>query len=335
MIVVTGGAGYIGSHVVLTLVSQGFDVVIFDNLENGHEEILEALKKINGKAINFVRGDLKNPEESDRLFKQYDVDAVMHFAAYINVEESAKNPSKYYNNNLIGALNLITNMVKNNVDKIIFSSTAAIYGQQKYTPIDELHPKNPVNPYGHSKLLVEQILNQYDIAYNLKSVCLRYFNVVGADAKTRIGEWHEPETHLIPNILAATRNSKNIFQLYGDNYNTKDGTCVRDYLNVEDLADAHVLALRHLINGGASDSFNLGTASGYTIMEILEACEKVIGKKIRIQVNGRRAGDPAVLVADNRKATEVLKWTPKRHIEDSVETAYKWLIQLENRKQFI
>jgi UDP-glucose 4-epimerase len=324
MILVTGGAGYIGSHTALTLIDQGFDVVIFDNLGNGHKQIVETLKNIKKNAINFVCGDLRNLNDVDNAFKKYEIDAVMHFAAYIEAGESVVNPCKYYNNNLVGFLNLADKMVENRVDKIVFSSSAAVYGEQNYAPIDERHQQNPINPYGHSKLITEQILSRYDIAYSLKSVSLRYFNVIGADSGIRIGEWHEPETHLIPNILASAENPEKVFQLYGDDYDTKDGTCIRDFVNVEDLAEAHASALRYLINGGNSDCFNLGTATGYTVKEVLATCEKITGKKINMRVNKRRAGDPEILVSDNKKAKNILEWTPNRSLEDSIKTAYEW-----------
>ncbi|MDR2766192.1 MAG: UDP-glucose 4-epimerase GalE [Holosporaceae bacterium] len=323
MVLVTGGAGYIGSHVALALIDSGLRVLIFDNLETGHRETVDTLMRVKPGAAEFLLGDLRNPADVAQIFKKYKIKAVMHFASNICVEESVQNPTKYYNNNLIGSLNLVDGMIKNGVKAIVFSSSAAVYGQQKYSPMDEKHPQNPVNPYGHSKLIFEEILRRYDELCGLGSVCLRYFNVIGADKAGRIGEWHEPETHLVPNLLTASETG-GLFQLYGNDYDTVDGTCVRDYINVEDLADAHMSALNYLMDGGASDSFNLGSAAGHSVGQILAACEKVTGNGVNVEIQGRRSGDPAILVADNRKAKDILKWTPKRSLEDSIDTAHRW-----------
>ena len=258
MILVTGGAGYIGSHTTIALLNAGYDVVIFDNLELGHSEIIETLKNIQtkGRVVNFIQGDLKNLNDIKSVFERHkDIQAVVHFAAYSQVGESVKNPQKYYYNNVFGTLNLLNAMMEFDVKNIVFSSTAATYGNAVYTPIDEKHPQIPINPYGKSKLMIENIMDDYDKAYGLKSVRLRYFNVAGADSSTRVGEWHNPETHLIPNILKSTFSGGKTFEMYGQDYDTKDGTCVRDYINVEDLADAHVLALKYLENGGITNFF--------------------------------------------------------------------------------
>jgi UDP-glucose 4-epimerase len=326
MILVTGGAGYIGSHAIIALIEKGFDVVIFDSLENGHIETIDALKNIEakGKIVDFIRGDLKNPNDIRSVFKNHKIELVMHFAAYISVEESVKNPLKYYNNNLVGSLNLINAMVENKVDKIVYSSTAAIYGDPDYVPIDEEHGAHPINPYGHSKIMVEKILDDCDVSNGLKSVRLRYFNVAGADELSRVGEWHEPESHLIPNLIKSVHDSEKVFRLYGDSYDTKDGTCVRDYVNVEDLADAHVMALRYLMDGGSTNWFNLGTAEGNTIREVLNVCERITRRNIKIEICDPRVGDSKSLVANNKKAIEILGWKPKRTLENSMETAYKW-----------
>ncbi|MBQ7674245.1 MAG: UDP-glucose 4-epimerase GalE [Alphaproteobacteria bacterium] len=327
-ILVTGGAGYIGSHTTLELIKNGYDVVIFDNLEHGHTEIVDKLKtisKYDGKVIDFIKGDLKNPNDIDTIFNKYrKIDAVIHFAAYIQVEESVKNPQKYYENNVGGSINLFSAMLKNEVKKIVFSSTAAVYGEPKdLNPIKEDCEKAPINPYGRSKLMVEQILQDYSRTFGIKSAILRYFNVAGANSNAIIGEWHEPETHLIPNILRAV-NGK-IFQLFGDDFETRDGTCVRDYVNVEDLANAHLLALKYLeLEGILSDCFNIGTNNGNTVKEVFDACEKVLQRKIDRKICARRAGDPASLVACNEKAKNILKWTPQRSLEDSIRSAYKW-----------
>ena len=321
MILVTGGAGYVGSHLVLALLEQGKDVIVFDSLELGHIEIIETMKKYGN--LKFVQGNLKNLDDIRGIFLvNKDIEAVVHFAAYSQVEESVKNPQKYYYNNVYGTLNLLNAMLEFGVNKIVFSSTAATYGEPSYTPIDENHPQNPINPYGNSKLMVEKIMDDYDRAYGLKSVRLRYFNVAGADKEARIGEWHNPETHLIPNVLKATPDKK--FKMFGTDYDTKDGTCVRDYINVEDLAVAHIKALKYLQNGGDTNYINLGTNEGNSVKEVFAACEEVKGVSIPLEICPRRAGDPATLVADNKKAKEVLNWIPQKDLTDCIETAYKW-----------
>lgn len=327
MILVTGGAGYIGSHTTIALLNAGYDVVIFDNLELGHSEIIETLKNIQtkGSVVDFIQGDLKNLNDIKSVFERHkDIQAVVHFAAYSQVGESVKNPQKYYYNNVFGTLNLLNAMMEFDVKNIVFSSTAATYGNAVYTPIDEKHPQIPINPYGKSKLMIENIMDDYDKAYGLKSVRLRYFNVAGADSSTRVGEWHNPETHLIPNILKSTFSGGKTFEMYGQDYETKDGTCVRDYINVEDLADAHVLALKYLENGGITNFFNLGTQEGNSVREVFASCERVTEKNIPVKEMPRRDGDPAILVADNKKAKELLKWSPERTLEHSIKTAFDW-----------
>lgn len=327
MILVTGGAGYIGSHCVLALLKQDYEVVIFDNFSTGHAETIEKLKTYGH--VEFIQGDLQNKSDIKELFSKFQIEAVVHFAAFSQVGESVKNPQKYYMNNVCGTLNLLEGMLENNIDKIVFSSTAATYGEPVYTPIDEKHPQNPINPYGQTKLMIENILDDYNKAYNLKSVRLRYFNVAGADSQSRIGEWHNPETHLIPNILKSTFNSGKTFEMFGDDYSTKDGTCVRDYINVEDLAIAHILALQYLNNGGETNYFNLGTKDGNTVKEVFDACERVCNKKIAVKIQPRREGDPASLVADNSKAKSILLWNPQKTLEDSIKTAYNWEMKLQ------
>lgn len=329
MILVTGGAGYIGSHCVLGLLDKGFDVVIFDNLSTGHIETVEKLKKYGN--VEFVKGNLQNISEINALFNQYKIEAVIHFAAFSQVGESVKNPQKYYLNNVCGTLNLLSSMLEHDVKHIVFSSTAATYGEPEYIPIDENHPQNPINPYGQTKLMIEKIMDDYDRAYGLKSVRLRYFNVAGADSQTRIGEWHDPETHLIPNILKSTFGENKSFKLFGTDYDTKDGTCVRDYINVEDLVQAHILALNYLKNGGETNYFNLGTNDGNTNLEVFASCEKITGKKINLEKCPRRDGDPASLVADNTKAKNILNWNPQHNIEYSVDKAYEWEKVLNER----
>lgn len=320
MILVTGGAGYIGSHLVMALLEKCEDVIVFDSLELGHAETIETLKKYGN--LKFVKGNLKNLDEIRGAFLVNKIDSVVHFAAYSQVAESVKNPQKYYYNNVYGTLNLLNAMLEFGVKKIVFSSTAATYGEPVYTPIDEKHPQQPINPYGNSKLMVEKILDDYDKAYGLKSVRLRYFNVAGADSKARIGEWHEPETHLIPNVLKAKEDK--VFKMFGTDYDTKDGTCVRDYINVEDLAQAHIKALEYLNDGGETNFFNLGTTEGNSVKEVFTACEEVKGTTIPLEICPRRGGDPATLVADNKKAKEILGWIPQHDLKDCIKSAYEW-----------
>lgn len=329
MILVTGGAGYIGSHCVMALLENNNDVVIFDNLSTGHIETVQTLQKYGN--VEFQQGDLTNFDDINSVFKNFNIEKVVHFAAFSQVGESVVNPQKYYINNVCGTINLLRAMLENNVKKIVFSSTAATYGEPVYIPIDEKHPQNPINPYGQSKLMIEKIMDDYNKAYGLKSVRLRYFNVAGADLKSRIGEWHDPETHLIPNILKSTFNNGKTFQMFGDDYDTKDGTCVRDYINVEDLAQAHLLALKYLDEGGATNYFNLGTNDGNTVKEVFAACEKVTKKDIPVEMKPRRAGDPASLVADNKKAKEKLNWNPEHTLEYSIQSAYSWEEKLQNK----
>lgn len=329
MILVTGGAGYIGSHCVMALLENNNDVVIFDNLSTGHIETVQTLQKYGN--VEFQQGDLTNFDDINSVFKNFNIEKVVHFAAFSQVGESVVNPQKYYINNVCGTINLLRAMLENNVKKIVFSSTAATYGEPVYIPIDEKHPQNPINPYGQSKLMIEKIMDDYNKAYGLKSVRLRYFNVAGADSKNRVGEWHDPETHLIPNILKSTFNNGKTFQMFGDDYDTKDGTCVRDYINVEDLAQAHLLALKYLDNGGETNFFNLGTNDGNTVKEVFAACEKVTQKDIPVEMKPRRAGDPASLVADNSKAKENLNWNPKHTLEESIQSAYTWEEKLQNK----
>lgn len=327
MILVTGGAGYIGSHCVLALLKQNYDVVVFDSLDTGHIETIETLSKFGN--LTFIKGNLQNLEDIENVFKTHKIDAVIHFAAFSQVGESVKNPQKYYYNNVFGTLNLLNAMLNHNVKKIVFSSTAATYGEPEYVPIDEKHPQMPINPYGNSKLMVERIMDDYDKAYGLKSVRLRYFNVAGADKDCNIGEFHEPETHLIPNILKSTFSGGKTFEMYGQDYDTKDGTCVRDYINIEDLISAHLLALKYLNEGGNTNFFNLGTNDGNSVKEVFGECEKVTGKDIPVKQMPRRAGDPATLVADNTKAKQILNWIPQNNLHKSIQTAYRWEQKLQ------
>ena len=306
----------------MALLERGEEVVVFDNLSTGHKETIDTLSKF-GK-LSFVQGDLLNNDDLKNLFDNFNIDKVIHFAAFSQVGESVKDPQKYYINNVCGTLNLLSAMLEHDIKKIVFSSTAATYGEPEYIPIDEKHPQCPINPYGQTKLMVEKIMDDYDKAYGLKSVRLRYFNVAGADSESRIGEWHDPETHLIPNILKSTFSNGKTFEMYGNDYNTKDGTCVRDYINIEDLVNAHLLALEYLNKGGETNYFNLGTNDGNTVKEVFNACEKVTKKDIEVKQMPRREGDPASLIADNAKAKKVLNWNPDKTLENSIQTAYEW-----------
>lgn len=326
MILVTGGAGYIGSHCALRLVEMGKDIVIFDSLELGHMETVDTLRRVAGdrSAVEFVKGDLKDPGDIRSVFRNHRIDSVVHFAAYSQVAESMKDPERYYVNNVCGTINLLGAMKDAGVERIVFSSTAATYGEPRYVPIDEAHPQSPINPYGNSKLMVERIMDDYSRAYGLRSVRLRYFNVVGADGENRVGERHDPESHLVPNVLKSVLSPGGVFSMYGTDYDTRDGTCVRDYIDVRDLIEAHILALDYLDAGGATDYFNLGTNDGSTVREVFSECEAVVGSKIDVRECDRRPGDPAVLIADNSKARSVLGWEPKHTLRQSVETAWAW-----------
>ena len=310
----------------MSLLDSGFDAVIFDDFSTGSHSIGKSLGSLgsNGGRIEIAKGSLLSPADIDRAFDSWDIGAVIHLAGSSQVAESVAEPGKYYRNNVVGTVNLLESMRRHQIGKIVFSSSAAVYGEPKYIPIDESHPLDPINPYGMSKLIAERILEDYDRAYGMRSVRLRYFNAAGADSKGRTGECHEPETHLIPCIIRSVLDGNSKFCLFGGDYDTRDGTCVRDYVNVEDLAEAHLLALRYLDAGGESGSFNLGTSSGSTVKEVLAACEEAMGKPVPAEIRRRRPGDPAVLIADNRKAREILGWEPKRTLEDSVRTAYAW-----------
>lgn len=325
MILITGGAGYIGSHCALKLLENNQDIIIFDNLSTGHKEIIDILKTI--KPFEFIKGDLTNFDEINNVFKKYKIDYVIHFAGLSEVEDSVNNPEKYYYNNVFASMNLFSSMIENNVKKIVFSSSAAVYGKPEYLPIDELHSIKPINPYGETKAIIEKILADNSSAYDLNFVILRYFNVVGADNKIRIGEWHEKETHLIPNIIKSFGVDE--FKLYGNSYNTKDGTCVRDYVDVEDIVSAHILAIDYLKNNSKSEIFNLGTNEGNSIKEILFECEKVLNKKINYKIYPKRLGDVEKLVANNQKAKEFLNWNIKNTLNKSIKCAFDWNEKLD------
>jgi UDP-glucose 4-epimerase len=315
-ILVVGGAGYIGSHMVKLLIDEGHRVVVLDNLSTGHRRLA-----IGGE---LVEGRLGDREVLARVFSQHRITAVMHFAAFSLVGESVQAPLKYYRNNIAETLELIETMVKSGVAGFIFSSTAAVYGEPEKTPITESHACQPTNPYGTTKLCIENLLKQCEAAYGLKSVCLRYFNAAGADPSATIGEMHNPETHLIPLILKSVLAGSPV-KIFGTDYPTEDGTCIRDYVHVTDLAQAHLLALEALASGGRSAVYNLGNGNGYSVRQVIEAARRVTGKEIKTIEQGRRAGDPAVLVADAGKIQRELNWRPLYgDLETIIETAWKW-----------
>lgn len=322
MILITGGAGYIGSHTALNFLKSNFEVVIFDSLENGHIEFINTLKQFGN--LHFIKGDLKNFSEIKSLFKKYNIDTVIHFAGYIEVEESVLNPSKYYINNVEGTKNLLDAMVQFDVKKLVFSSTCAVYGVPQYLPIDENHPLNPINPYGETKLQIEKMLKDYDKLYSIKSIILRYFNASGADSNALLGEWHKKESHLIPNILQAILNENKTFKIFGYDYDTPDGTCIRDFVNVEDMAYAHKKAYEYLQKTSKSDTFNIGTARGYSVKEVFNAVEKITGKKLTYKLCERRKGDSAKLTANTLKAEKILNWKAEKTLEQSIKSAFEW-----------
>jgi UDP-glucose 4-epimerase len=318
MILVLGGAGYIGSHMLQLLREEGEKHLVFDNLEQGHREALL-------ESPLFV-GDLRNPEDLRRVFRENpDIDVVMHFAAYIAVGESVQDPGKYFTNNTAAVLQLLEVMREFGVSKFVFSSTAAIFGEPQYVPIDEEHPKNPTSPYGDSKLFVERILKAFDTAHGTKSVCLRYFNAAGADPEARIGEDHDPETHLIPLAIWAAQGKVPALKVFGTDYDTTDGTCVRDYIHILDLAQAHLLAVRHLRGGGDSRQYNLGNGTGFTVKQVIDTVQKVSGKNVPYEEGPRRAGDPAKLIASSNKVREDWGWQPRfADLETIVQHAWHW-----------
>lgn len=321
-ILVVGGAGYIGSHMVKMLLSAGHEVVTFDNLSSGHRDAV-----LGGE---FVLGDLADKAMLDAVFTQHCPQAVMHFASFIQVGESVRRPDMYYRNNFCNTLNLLDAMVAHDVKHFIFSSTAAVFGEPDYVPIDEVHPNRPVNPYGRSKWMVEQILADYDRAFGLKSVCLRYFNAAGADPDGQLGERHEPETHLVPLILQVASGRRFEIQVFGRDYDTPDGTCIRDYIHIVDLCSAHLLALQYLAGGNESEQFNLGNGEGFSVQQVIDAVEKVTGRKVKVSDAPRRAGDPARLIANAIKARAKLGWKPVfPDLEVIVRHAWAW----ENRKE--
>ena len=317
-ILVLGGAGYIGSHTVRELIDAGEDVVIIDNLETGH------IEAVHEKAV-FYQGDIRDKAFVDSVLDKEDIDAVIHFAANSLVGESMTNPLKYYDNNLYGTKVLLESMVEHGVDKIVFSSTAATYGEPERIPILETDRTEPTNPYGETKLSMEKMMKWTDKAHGLRYVALRYFNACGAHVDGTIGEAHNPETHLIPLILQVPNGQREKISIYGDDYDTKDGTCVRDYIHVTDLAQAHILAVKYLMAGNESNVFNLGNGVGFTVKEVIETARKVTGHPIPAETTPRRGGDPARLIASSDKAKEVLGWKPEHaDLEEIIATAWKW-----------
>jgi len=316
-ILLVGGAGYIGSHMLKILLAAGHQVVTFDNLSSGYRDAV-----LGGE---FIQGDLADTVALDQVFTQHQPEAVMHFASYIQVGESVKRPDIYYQNNVSNTLNLLNTMVKHDVKKFIFSSTAAIFGEPVAVPIDELHPKQPVNPYGKSKWMIEQALADYDVAFGLKSICLRYFNAAGADPEGQLGERHEPETHLIPLLLQVASGRKPTINVFGRDYDTEDGTCVRDYIHVVDLCKAHLLALKNLEQHQQSNQFNLGNGKGFSVQEVINTVQRVTGKAIHVIDSPRRQGDPARLIADATRAQRELTWHPSLSSLDTiVQHAWNW-----------
>jgi len=318
-ILVTGGAGYIGSHAVRALANLNYKVIVLDNLIYGHRQAI-----INAD-VTFVEGDIANKALVVNIIKSYKIEAVMHFAAFAFVGESVTDPSKYYNNNLASSIALLDAMREAACKNIIFSSTCASYGTPVYVPMDELHPQEPINPYGASKWMLERVIKDYHHAYGLNYAFLRYFNASGCSSDGRIGEDHNPETHLIPLILKAAKGERSAITVFGTDYDTPDGTCVRDYIHVEDLADAHLKAFTFLLSGKGPVICNLGTGSGFSVKEMIQAAEKVTGKKVPVIYGDRRDGDPAILVANASKAYAEIGWRAKyTSIEDIIATAWKW-----------
>jgi UDP-glucose 4-epimerase len=318
-ILVTGGAGYIGSHAVMALQRAGYEVVVLDNLVYGHRDFVEKLQ------VELIVGDTNDRALLDELFATKNIAAVMHFSAYAYVGESVTEPVKYYRNNVIGTLTLLEAMLAASVNKFVFSSTCATYGVPHQVPITEDHPQDPINPYGATKLMVERILKDFSSAYGLQSVCFRYFNAAGADPNGLLGEDHNPETHLIPLVLQTALGQRESVSIYGTDYPTPDGTCVRDYIHVTDLADAHILGLEYLMQGGNTTVFNLGNGNGFSVKQVIDTAKTVTGKDIKVQSSDRRPGDPPILVGSSKKARTVLGWEPRySDLKDIITHAWRW-----------
>jgi UDP-glucose 4-epimerase len=315
-VLVVGGAGYIGSHMVMCLMQAGYRPLVLDNLSTGHRDAV--------RNAELIVGDIHDTDCLTQLFSRYEIAAVMHFAGFIQVNESVRDPARYYHNNVLGTLNLLAAMREALVKHFIFSSTAAVYGEPQFIPIDESHPIAPINPYGCSKAMVEQILADFARSYGLKFAALRYFNAAGADPLAGLAERHDPETHLIPLILQVAAGERKNITVYGDDYSTVDGTCVRDYIHVNDICDAHLRALEMLWRGSESCTYNLGTGHGYSVQQVIDAARRVTGCEIQQVIAERRAGDPAVLVADASRVMRELGWQPKQSdIETIIENAWQ------------
>jgi UDP-glucose 4-epimerase len=316
-VLITGGAGYIGSHCVRCFADRGVSCVVLDDLSDGHKEAV--------MSRHFVEGDFGDKDLLRRLFAEYRFDAVIHFAAFADVADSVSRPSRYYDNNVTKMLVLLDEMLSAGIKNMVFSSSAATFGEPRYIPIDESHPKQPVNPYGMTKLIGEDILKDYEKAYGIRSCVFRYFNAAGASRDGLIGESHNPEHHLIPLVIRAAKDEKKVLSVFGSEYDTRDGSCLRDYIHVEDLAEAHYLGLSYIIENQCSEDFNLGSDTGFTVLEIIKKFEETTGKKVPFKLSGRRAGDPASLVASNEKARKLLGWELKRSgIETILQDAWNW-----------
>lgn len=315
-VLVAGGAGYVGAHCCLALSEAGFVPVVYDNLSNGHEAFAQWGP--------LERGDIRDAARLDEVFSTHSPVAVLHFAALIEVGESVKEPGRFYENNVAGAITLIEAARRVGIEAMVFSSTCATYGDPQFLPMNETHPQVPLNPYGRTKLMVEQALSDYSRYSGFRSVCLRYFNAAGADEGGRIGERHHPETHAIPLALQTVLGQRQGFKLFGDDYDTRDGTAVRDYIHVMDLADAHVHALRYLLDGGETTAFNLGTGTGTTVSELIETIRRITNMPFPMERTARREGDAPSLVADNSRARAVLGWKPTRNLDEIVRSAWRW-----------
>lgn len=316
-ILVTGGAGYIGSHTVRHLANKNYIPIIYDNLSTGYREFI--------RDYEFIEGDIGDFDKLVSVFQQHEIECVINFASFIAVGESVKLPLKYYKNNISCTIELFRAMIERGVNNFIFSSSAAVYGFPEKTPITENSPLKPMNPYGRSKLFIEEILKDLDISDGMKSICLRYFNASGASPISDIGENHIPETHLIPLIMRSIMDSNYILTVFGTDYTTPDGTCIRDYIHVNDLASAHVLALDLLLSQKKSDVFNLGNETGFSVNEVIQSTERIAGKKSKINYGERRAGDPPVLVAASGKAKNILQWKSEfNQLDKIIDTAWKW-----------
>jgi UDP-glucose 4-epimerase len=315
-VLVAGGAGYIGSHTCLDLFANGFVPVVYDNLSNGHAEFV--------KWGPLEVGDIRDRGNLEEVLKKHKPVAIVHFAAAIEVGQSVKDPAAYYDNNVSGTITLLRAAQATGIDKLVFSSTCATYGIPVSTPMEESHPQLPINPYGRSKLMVEQILRDLDLYEGFRSFILRYFNAGGADPEGRIGEWHSPETHAIPIAIEAALGRRPYFEVLGTDYGTRDGTCVRDFVHVLDLASAHTRAVEHLLTNGESHVLNLGTGHGTTVKEMLETIQHVVGKQLKLKYGPRREGDSPVLVADSTSAKQTLGWSPRHDLRSIVDSAWNW-----------